>query len=196
MVTRVSPVIETYTGVAFHPLDPRPADIRLEDVAHSLSLQCRFSGHCSHFYSVAEHSVRVSRACDLHVALWGLLHDSSEAYLVDLPSPLKDANVALGALYRRAEDRLLRAVAVRFGLPVEIPHEVGGADLILLATEVRDLMVGGSLWQSLPTPLDEKIIPWSARAAEQAYLARFAELTQLHPRQVQGEPKVRVQAQP
>ena len=68
---------------------PNPDDIRIEDIAHALSNQCRFAGHAREFYSVAEHSVHVSQLCLPEHALWGLLHDASEAYLVDLPRPLK-----------------------------------------------------------------------------------------------------------
>ena len=52
--------ILTYSGIEFWPLDPRPEDVRIEDIAHALSMQCRFAGHCDRFYSVAEHSIRVA----------------------------------------------------------------------------------------------------------------------------------------
>jgi len=81
--------IQTYTGKCFHPREPGPDDFDIRDVAHALSLLCRFNGHCRTFYSVAEHSVRVSRICPPAAALWGLLHDLGEAYVGDLPRPLK-----------------------------------------------------------------------------------------------------------
>src|ERR1019366_9954250 len=80
--------IRTYSGVRFKPLDPDPA-VGISDIAHALANQCRFGGHSSAFYSVAQHSVRVSEICAAEDALWGLLHDASEAYLVDVPAPLK-----------------------------------------------------------------------------------------------------------
>ena len=89
MSERVGDWIQTMSGVIFYPLDPRPEEIRIEDIAHALSHQCRFAGHCREFYSVAEHSVRVSRELPQEFMLWGLLHDASEAYLVDLPRPIK-----------------------------------------------------------------------------------------------------------
>src|ERR1019366_6268112 len=80
--------IRTYTGILFDFEEPEASPIRIEDIAHALSLLCRFAGHCKEFYSVAEHSVRVSYACPEEHALWGLMHDASEAYCVDVPRPL------------------------------------------------------------------------------------------------------------
>lgn len=116
------PFIETYSGVRFCPLAPEVSKIRIHDIAHALSNQCRFSGHVRHFYSVAEHSVRVSRLLEKRVPknrrIWlkGLLHDASEAYLVDLPTPLK-ANGKIGEEYREAEGRLMALIWERFALP-------------------------------------------------------------------------------
>jgi hypothetical protein len=70
--------ITTFSDVRFWPLLPNPDDIRIEDIAHALSNQCRFAGHAREFYSVAEHCVRVSQLCRPEEALWGLLHDASE----------------------------------------------------------------------------------------------------------------------
>ncbi|MFG0247924.1 MAG: phosphohydrolase, partial [Phycisphaeraceae bacterium JB051] len=77
--------IQTYTGKAFYPLREDPGIIDIRDIAHALSLQCRFNGHCSDFYSVAQHSVHVSEVVPQAFALWGLLHDAAEAYMSDLP---------------------------------------------------------------------------------------------------------------
>ena len=66
--------ITTFSGVLFRPLLSNPDDIRIADIAHALSQQCRFAGHTRTFYSVAEHSVRVSLLCRPEDALWGLLH--------------------------------------------------------------------------------------------------------------------------
>src|SRR5579885_2784587 len=81
--------IQTYCGVAFYPLDPRPEEILIEDIAHALSMLCRFTGHVKRFYSVAQHCVYVSHRCDPKDALWGLLHDAAEAYLNDISRPVK-----------------------------------------------------------------------------------------------------------
>jgi hypothetical protein len=118
--------ITTFSGMRFWPLIPNPADIRIEDIAHALSNQCRFAGHSREFYSVAEHSVRVSQHCRPEDALWGLLHDASEAYLSDVPAPLKE--LPAFEAYRAAERSLQGTIAVRFGLSTEQPRSVTEAD--------------------------------------------------------------------
>lgn len=174
--------IETVSGRRFRPLVPEVGEIVIGDIAHALSQQCRFSGHTCVPYSVAEHSVRVAEllqrwGCSRMVQLWGLLHDASEAYLVDIPSPLKNTNAF--AAYREAESRLMSAVCVRFGLPVEEPRVVRFADAELLATEARDLMPYlPEHWFGLTgTPLVETIKPWHATSAKREFLALFEELS-------------------
>jgi hypothetical protein len=166
--------IQTYTGRQFFPLEPRAADIDVRDIAHSLSLQCRFNGHCRGFYSVAEHSVRVSHVLDGELRLWGLLHDAAEAYISDLPRPLK--GTAPG--FRAAEDRLLAVIVGSYGLPWPMPAAVAHADEVLLATELRDLMAPPpEPWPLAAPPLAETIVPVGPEEAERRFLARFAELT-------------------
>lgn len=166
--------IETYTGVQFWPLDPRPDDIRIADIAHALANQCRFTGHCAQFYSVAEHCVRVSNAVPRQHALWGLLHDAAETYLVDLARPLK--RLPEFAVYREIEARIMHAVCTRFGLPAEEPAEVRHFDAVLLATEARDLMPRRHPWEALPEPLPEPICPWTAETAEARFREQFIDL--------------------
>src|ERR1700691_1787676 len=83
-----TPYIETFTGKTFSFLAPQPEDICIEDIAHATSMLCRFTGHCKYFYSVAEHCVAVSRLCSVRNDIAGLLHDSAEAYVNDMNSPL------------------------------------------------------------------------------------------------------------
>src|SRR5690606_29748913 len=87
--TRKGDWMQTFTGRRFWPLDPRPDEICIEDIAHALSMQCRYAGHCLSFYSVAEHSVLLSQHVAEPFRRWALLHDASEAYLVDVPRPIK-----------------------------------------------------------------------------------------------------------
>jgi 5'-deoxynucleotidase YfbR-like HD superfamily hydrolase len=158
-------------------LDARPDEVSILDIAHSLSHQCRFSGHTHEFYSVAEHSVRVSQIVPAPHQLWALLHDAAEAYLLDWPRPLKQSGL-MGWLYRRAERRLMRVICQRFGLDAAQPVCVGLADQTLLATEQRDLlgkMPRASNGTGLPLP--EQIIPLSPAEAKMAFLQRFQELT-------------------
>lgn len=169
--------IQTFTSRKVHPLNLRPEDIDIKDIAHALSLQCRFAGHVKQFYSVAEHSIRVSHCCDKADALWGLLHDASEAYLVDLPKPLKC--LPEFAAYRSAEQSAIRVICQRFGLPVEQPESVTKADATLLATEALDLMAPlHPDWQiTTIVPLMYPTAPLDWQVAEHEFLHRFSKLS-------------------
>ena len=165
--------ITTFTGNAFWPLDPRPEDVDILDIAHSLSQQCRWGGHCDPFISVAEHCVRVSRLVPLRHALWGLLHDAAEAYLVDLPTPIK----RVIPTYSAAEEEVLMVIAASFGLALPIPQAVHHADGVLQATEHRDLMNGPTApWMERTQRLSDRIVPWTTHEAKQKFLDRFTEL--------------------
>jgi hypothetical protein len=173
--------IRTYTGRYVHPLDPRPPEIDIKDIAHALSNQCRFGGHTRWFYSVAQHSclvsVEVFRATkDRRLALWGLLHDASEAYLVDLPKPLK-AHPMFGNGYRAAEWRLMKTICHEFFLdPVE-PAIVKHFDRVLVCTEARDLMGReGPPWYDVEM-LDDTILPWPATMARNEFIEAYRDLT-------------------
>ncbi|MGE0445656.1 MAG: phosphohydrolase [Vicinamibacterales bacterium] len=130
--------LQTISGHAFSPLAPTVADIRLEDIAHALAHLCRFGGHVRTFYSVAQHAVLVSHVVPPDLALWGLLHDASEAYLVDLPTPVK-ATAALAG-YRGVEALLQRTVYQAFGLVGEEPDALHVADEQLLLLEAGALL--------------------------------------------------------
>jgi hypothetical protein len=168
--------IGTFSGVRFWPLAPDPAKILIDDIAHALAHQCRFGGHASKFYSVAEHSVHVSQLCLPEHALWGLLHDASEAYLVDVPRPLKQ--LPEFAAYREAERRLQRAVAVRFGLPPDQPASVTEADDTMLWIEAHSLLDSTSVEvvrdERPPFEITDPLLPVEA---ERLFLRRFKELT-------------------
>lgn len=176
--------ILTYTGRRFFPLIPQAEDIDIRDIAHALSNQCRFTGHTRDFYSVAQHSVLVSLNCDPQDALWGLLHDAPEAYLVDLATPLK-LSMELGPTYRWFEGGLMLSICDRFNIPRGEPKSVKLADKRSLVTEQRDLMGVGELeWWAEATeghypyePFEEEIIPLPPKTSELLFLRRFDELT-------------------
>ena len=175
---RIGDWCQTASGVAFYPLDPRVEDIKIYDIAHALSMQCRFNGHCVKFYSVAEHCVRVSDAVSREHAPWALLHDATEAYLVDLPRPLKHYS-ELGNQFQLVENKLARCICERFGLPLIEPPEVKKVDQILLMTEQRDLMVSPPAawsWGIIEKPFVYPIIPWSQEMAKAQFLQRFNNL--------------------
>lgn len=165
--------IMTASGLFFDFMDPKPEQIEIRDIAHALSMTCRFSGHCLSFYSVAEHSVRVSYACNPEDALWGLLHDASEAYLTDIPRPIKRRLPE----YKTMEKRVQSVICGRFGLHADMPESVHEADGALLATEGRDLCAKGWEFWGLPhSPLPEIINPWPQMFAKKRFLERFEQL--------------------
>jgi hypothetical protein len=140
--------ITTFSGVLFRPLLPNPDDIRIADIAHALSQQYRFAGHTRTFYSVAEHSVRVSLLCRPDDALWGLLHDASEAFLTDVPAPpiqvkhgswrLHNSMVERGPLHRQGRERWRwrgRKLAVTFQPQAGRTTERSGVVLAPLETK-------------------------------------------------------------
>jgi len=174
---------QTFTGGMFWPLDPREEEVCLDDIAHSLALQCRFAGHCRVPYSVAEHSVRVSLAaegiggpvCGPSLRLVALLHDAAEAYLVDVPRPIKPWLGGYHEIERAVQATVFRAFDV-----VPSTHElefVKHLDLRMLATEQRDLMAEEPRsWNLGVEPFAERIEPWTWQEAEARFLARFATL--------------------
>jgi hypothetical protein len=81
--------LATYSGAEFSLIDPQPDQVRIGDIAHSLSQLCRFVGATRSFYSVAQHCVLVSDHCPPEYAFAGLMHDAAEAYCLDMPRPLK-----------------------------------------------------------------------------------------------------------
>jgi uncharacterized protein len=148
--------IQTYTGRQFWPLNPRVDDVCLEDIAHSLSMQCRFNGHCLRFYSVAEHTVRMVGQLrrDGHgtdVLRWALLHDAAEAYLSDVPRPVKRQIPEYGAA--ESHMRAVICAALGVGPSRKDCRAVRIADDRMLATEARDIMAAHPAdWGLTATP--------------------------------------------
>jgi 5'-deoxynucleotidase YfbR-like HD superfamily hydrolase len=170
--------MQTFTGRKVFPLNLQPEDVCLADIAHALSMQCRFSGHVREFYSVAQHSVLVSVYCDPSVALLGLLHDASEAYLMDLPRPLKHS--PFFAFYRERESAAMDAISNHFRIWTwERTDDIKEADDRMLATEARDLMAPlHPEWRSLKAPYTRRVVSWSPEEAEIAFLRRFKVITE------------------
>lgn len=166
--------MQTFTGRRFYPIDPSPDEVYPADIAHALSLICRYGGHVKRFYSVAEHCVLMSHAVSRENALWALLHDATEAYVGDMVRPLK----RMMPDYQRAENAIALCIASRFGLSWPEPPEVKDADNRIILTERAALLAEtGEIWQEDHlAPLPVAITGWSAVEAERNYLARLAEL--------------------
>jgi len=164
----------TYSGRTIQPLNPDPADVDIEDIAHALSNNCRFTGHVKSFYSVAQHSVLCSRIVPDEYALTALLHDASEAYLSDIARPIK-AQPDFGETYKKYESKLEAAIAERFGLVFPYPAEIKWADNVLLRSEQRDLMPPVFRHEG-EDYLEDTIDPWAPELAEIKFLGRFYSL--------------------
>lgn len=169
--------IHTRSGIFVDPLNLKVEDIRIEDIAHHLGNQCRFSGATSEFYSVAQHSVLASRIVAPEFAYDALMHDSAEAYLQDMARPLKN-DPRFGQTYRGAEARAERVIAEALGVRFPMPPEVKKADEIMLVTEARDLMHGTKGWSHFTDvePLPDTIKPWSPSRARREFLKRYERL--------------------
>lgn len=171
---RVGDWMQTYTGKMFWPMDPRPEEVDIEDIAHALSNICRYGGHCTQFYSVAQHCVLVSNILTPEYKLWGLLHDAAEAYIMDVIRPIKPFLEG----YKNIESAIEKAIAIRFGLSTEIPQEVKRADEIMLATEMQRIMVPPpQQWQLSEKPITLFIDYWSPEEAKQRFLTEYYFLT-------------------
>jgi hypothetical protein len=168
-----------YSGVRFWPEDPRAADVRLEDLAHSLARINRYNGHTKETFSVAQHLVLASQECEPEIALATLLHDAGEVYLGDVITPIKRL---FRDFYETIEDRIMKAVARRFSFRLNkaVKKAVKRVDVQMLATEVRDLTTTGYVEQELTELPFEWVIGdcWSPERAEAEFFARFNEITE------------------
>jgi 5'-deoxynucleotidase YfbR-like HD superfamily hydrolase len=172
--------ITLHSGGYFDFIDPQPDMIRIDDIAWGLSNCCRFSGQCLEFYSVAQHSVYVSRLLfespkDNLDAFAGLMHDAAEAYTGDMVSPLKQ----LCPDFKLIEKRIEAAVMARFGLPAAMSPAVKLADIRMVRTEQRDITTGkGDDWNGLDAyePAPWKITPWPPLHAYHRFMEEFTDL--------------------
>lgn len=178
MSDRIGNYMATFTGRKFWPLDPRPAEVFIQDIAHHLAQKCRWAGATKWHYSVAQHSVYVSQLVNATWALEALLHDASEAYNGDLIRPLK-YDPAFAA-FTVVEERVERAIASRFGteypLPLAVKHAdsaVGIAEAYqLIALPYGEASVHFDATKAAPIEI-ERITP---EEAEARFLARFWEI--------------------
>ena len=170
--------IQTFSGLSFDPMNLSVDSIDVIDIAHSLSLQCRWKGHCTRYFSVAEHSVLMSEVVSKEAALYALLHDLSESFIGDCPRPFKP----LFPNFKELEQQIRRTFDLKYGLEIpnkEIIEEIKCADLRMLATErYQNLRYTGIEWEILKDikPYLICLGYWSPDLAEYRFLARFKEL--------------------
>lgn len=180
---------QTYTGRVMVPANPTVDMIDIEDIAHALSLQCRFAGHIKQFYSVAEHALRVSYSVPIQAAMYGLLHDGAEAYTVDIPTPIKRQLTG----FQPIEDRLMEAIIAKFNVALspEIRLQVKSADEFMLREEAKALLNHPEMlkhWEPVGLDYDHALMnynhlpirPMTSEHAKTAFLARYRALLQIN----------------
>ena len=168
--------MQVNSGARFYPMDVHPEDINPKDIAHALSLLCRYGGHVDRFYSVAEHCVLMSEAVPPEHALHALLHDATEAYVVDVPRPVK----RYLSNYQDIEDNVWLAITEHFDIDPHLPLEVTDADNSIILTERNALMSNAEKrWglDEIYTPLPVKVVGLASQFAESRYYNRLMELT-------------------
>lgn len=174
---RIGDWSQCWSGKRFYPLDPRPEDVTLFDIAQSLATISRYNGHCG-FYSVAEHSVLVSRMVPPEDALHGLLHDASEAYTGDLTRPMK-RNLK-GSSFFEIEEQISKLIYRKAGISEELPESVKLADSQICIIEREDLHPRADEWDlPYPRPDDVEIRQMPPEVARTAFIERFIDLTVL-----------------
>jgi 5'-deoxynucleotidase YfbR-like HD superfamily hydrolase len=182
MSDRRGPFQVNASGGQWWPLDPRPGDFSIGDIAHHLSMICRYGGAPRYFYSVAEHSVLVSQHVPPELALHGLLHDAAEAVVGDTIKPIK--TLPEWQAVREVEERNFRAICAAFELEwtLEIERVVMEVDRRAVIDECLQLIPHGSEYlqlkgYDLSQALGAEIVAYKPVLAEVAFLARWAELT-------------------
>jgi len=166
--------MQTFGGRQFFPLAPRPEDVHIEDIAHSLAYQCRYGGHTRFFYSVAEHSALMSDWVALTStpfnALVALMHDTAEAYIGDVIRAIKHRMPQFLEIERAVEEVVFGV----FKLPAKLPPFIKELDNRIICDERRVLMERTRPWvHDELEPLGITIRCWPPAVAEQEFLRRY-----------------------
>lgn len=156
--------IRTFSGIYMNVFEPTLEMICIEDIAHALSNQCRFGGHLPEYYSVAQHSFLCASLIGEKHELAALLHDASEAYLLDIPSPIKKRL----SNYKEIEDGLMKLIAEKFCFKYPLEQPVKDIDEEVLKLEWEQLM--------LQQEVVKNFVCWSPAYAKQRFLGTFYEL--------------------
>lgn len=186
--------IVTYTGKIFDLLNPEPEMVCIEDIAHALANQCRYTGHTREFYSVAQHCVLMAENPELlGDPLAKLLHDATETYIGDIARPWKKllfVNIPKTKLInehyesvREFEHKVQEVVGLALGVDLSHSTEVKTSDIRMTATEIRDLMpvisdlsIWGISLEDVNNPIRQTIVSWTAKYAEHRFLSAYKRL--------------------
>lgn len=159
--------IRTSSGIYINIFEPTLDMICIEDIAHALSNQCRFGGHLPKFYSVLQHCIECMKRAPRHLKLEALMHDASEAYLLDIPTPIK------GRLsnYKEIENDLMKTISNKFNFSWPMDSTIKKIDREVLEFEWEHFM--------LEIPTDEPFHIMTSEEAKEAFLFFFHELVDL-----------------
>ena len=177
--------INTSSGRLFWPLNALPDEVYIEDIAHGLAAENRFANQADYPYSVAWHSVALSHLVPPHLKQWALMHDATEAYMSDIPRPLK--RTGKFDFYEKAETELMEIIATEIGLtPTIMPEELkkydtrmGNVELLYANKVGRAKMIArGWSYEELESYSDWRdwIKPVSFEDAKEAFLDRYDQL--------------------
>lgn len=142
--------ITTFSKTNFNTLNPNPDEVKIEDIAHALSLMCRANGHFPEFFSVAQHSIQCAREAIARnyvpqLSMACLLHDASEAYLSDITRPVKK-NMTM---YLQIEEQLQNCIYEKF-----VGYVPKGEEAVLIKN-IDD----ACLYYEFDHFMDEKVLP-------------------------------------
>jgi len=159
----------TFTGKNFYPFNPNMDDVCIEDIAHHLALECRYSGACKFHYSVAQHCALGAIFASKENKLPFLLHDGAEAYFKDMVHDVK----AHMRAYKKAEKDLQALIYQKFCVPGFDYNEIKRIDYAIMATEANVLMRNTEGWYFPEPPLNVGIKPWTWQLAEEVFLSAY-----------------------
>ena len=179
--------IVVHTGIKFYPFDPSPEMVDIQDIAHSLSRECRYNGHPDEHYSVAQHSVLMAEKlvdqfyleeAPPEVKMKALLHDAAETYVGDMPGPVKEV---IGGEIKKIEEKILEVILEKYDLSTEgslLPSSVETADKQILKLEREYIMKDSThSWrlEDLDLHVEFEINPWSFEKSKKEFLSCFHE---------------------
>jgi 5'-deoxynucleotidase YfbR-like HD superfamily hydrolase len=152
--------IRTNSGLYINVFEPTSEMICIEDIAHSLASLPRFGGHLNKHYSVAQHSVMCcERAITLEDKKAALMHDASEAYMLDIPTPIK----AKLPDYKNYEANLMSFIAKKYNFTFPLTESVHAIDREMLLYE----------WENLVVNQNDNFECWSHSEAKEKFIAMF-----------------------
>ena len=165
--------IETYSGKKLDVFNINKEAIDIVDIAHALSMACRFNGHLKRFLSVAEHSIIVASMVEEKHQLPALLHDAAEAYITDIPRPIKQ----MIPMVNEIDAALTKAIFEKYGCAYPIDPEITEVDRELCLAEARDSNMDVDSWGERYSFIEHTPFHWSPVEAKKYFLKMFNEMT-------------------